>query len=176
MYLARVPAGLQTTLLLDSWGGHCPATLQTSVPVDKPTILLTIPKKTTGLAQPLDVYGFRVWKGFVKRFSDLVLLHNIDINLHHRNMIIKLQSLVHNQLSSARYRNLFLYSWYKSGYIESRPGEFVHPVTYAFSFHDERMLPTCSICGKPAFIRCARCSQYFCFQHFFQDYHYHDEQ
>jgi len=47
------------------------------------------------MIQPLDVYGFRIWKNFVRTFSD-----RDDINLHLRNNIIKLQSLTHIQLSS----------------------------------------------------------------------------
>jgi len=47
------------------------------------------------MIQPLDVYGFRIWKNFVRTFSDRVLLLNYDINLHLRNNIIKLQSLTH---------------------------------------------------------------------------------
>lgn len=174
MYFHRISRGTQTTLLLDSWGGHCPAKLQEYIPADKPTNILTIPKRTTGMVQPLDVYGFRVWKAFVKTFSDQILLQNVDTDLHQRNNIIKLQSLVHNQLASQKYRDLFLYSWYKSGYIDTKPSHFIHPVKYAFSHYDEVTLPLCSICGKPAFIKCAHCNSYFCFQHFFNDYHYHE--
>jgi len=41
-----------------------------------------------------------------------------DLDLLIRNNIIKLQSLVHNQLSSPRYKDFLKYSWYKSGYIK----------------------------------------------------------
>ncbi|KYQ49481.1 hypothetical protein ALC60_11447 [Trachymyrmex zeteki] len=90
------------------------------------------PKDTTGKIQPLDVYGFRIWKNFAKRFSDTVLLLESNINLHERNNIIKLQSLIHNQLSSPRYHNLFKYSWFKSGYTNERPEEFENPVELRF--------------------------------------------
>lgn len=49
-----------SVLLLDSWTGHCPASLQELMPKDKDVRILTIPKKTTGMIQPLDIYGFRV--------------------------------------------------------------------------------------------------------------------
>ena len=58
-----------------------------------------MPKGTTAKIQPLDVFGFRIWKNFDRHFSDSVILMNSDENLHLRNNIIKLQSLVHNQLS-----------------------------------------------------------------------------
>ena len=60
----------------------------------------------TSKIQPPDVHGLRVWKNYVRRFSDDVLLYEEDINLHLRNNIIKLQSWIHNQLSSL-YTNLF---------------------------------------------------------------------
>ena len=83
---------------------------------------MIISKGTTGKIQPLDVYSFRIWKNFAKRFSDVVLLLEsfTNINLHERNNIIKLQSLIHNQLSSPRYHKLFKYSWFKSGYTNKR--------------------------------------------------------
>lgn len=68
-------SGSFSVLLLDSWTGHCPARLQEFTPSqDKDVRILTIPKKTTGMIQPLDVYGFRIWKNFVRTFSDRVTL------------------------------------------------------------------------------------------------------
>ena len=49
-----------------------------------------MPKGTTGKIQPLDVFGFRIWKYFDRHFSDSVILMNRDVNLHLRNIIIKL--------------------------------------------------------------------------------------
>lgn len=158
-------------LLLDSWTGHCPAKLQELIPPDKDIRILTIPKKTTGMIQPLDVYGFRIWKNFVRIFSDRVILFNYDINLHLRNNIIKLQSLTHIQLSSPRFHNLFKYAWFKSGYIEERPSQFQNPVDFCFSGKDIQTVPRCSICGAPAIIRCAWCKKYLCMQHFFEEHH-----
>ncbi|OXU17894.1 hypothetical protein TSAR_015436 [Trichomalopsis sarcophagae] len=57
---------------------------------------------------------------------------NEELNLHLRNNIIKLQSLVHNQLSSPRYINLFKYSWYKSGYTDVHPENFENPGALMF--------------------------------------------
>ena len=138
---------------------------------DKDIRILTIPKKTTGMIQPLDVYGFRIWKNFVRIFSDRVTLLNYDINLHLRNNIIKLQSLTHIQLSSPRFNNLFKYAWFKSGYIEERPPHFKTPIDFCFSGKDIQEIPLCSACGAPAIIRCSWCKKYFCMQHFFEEYH-----
>ena len=94
-------------LLLDSWTGHCKRSVHEQKPEGKDILLKSIPKGTTLKIQPLDVNGFRVWKNYVRRFSDDVLLYEEDINLHLRNNIIKLQSLIHNQLFSPWCTNLF---------------------------------------------------------------------
>ena len=164
-------SGSFSVLLLDSWTGHCPTTLQEFMPSDKDVRILTIPKKTTGMIQPLDVFGFRIWKNFVRTFSDRVVLFNYDINLHLRNNIIKLQSLTHIQLSSPRFHNLFKYAWFKSGYIEERPSQFQNPVDFCFSGKDIQDVPRCSICNAPAVIRCSWCKQYLCMHHFFEQHH-----
>jgi len=81
--------------------GHCPSQL---------AIFQTIPKKTTGIIQSLDVFGFRIWKNFARTFLDNIIFQKNDINFHCSNEIIKLQSLTHNQPSLPRLKNLFQYS------------------------------------------------------------------
>lgn len=163
--------GRKSMLLLDSWTGHCPSQLEQLIPQDKEITFSTIPKKTTGIIQSLDVFGFWIWKNFVRTFSDYVILQEERINLHARNEIIKLQSLTHNQLSSPRFKNLFQYAWYKSGYLETHPGQFENPVDFCY-FKDEKRVPKYSVSGKAAFMRCAWCGEYFCFKHFYEEYHY----
>lgn len=121
-----------SVLLLDSWSGQNSATFDGVAGRRKNCIILTIPAGTTGMVQPLDVFFFRPWKNFIRHFSDKVILHNYDVNLHLRNNIIQLQSLIHNQFSSPRFQNLIKYSWFKSGYLEERPPEFENPVEYCF--------------------------------------------
>ncbi|XP_046611010.1 uncharacterized protein LOC124300723 [Neodiprion virginianus] len=99
--------GSKSLLLIDSWTGHCPHVVRDVKPSNRDVKVMIIPKGITGKIQPLDVFGFRVWKNFVRHFSDNCLLMNYDIDSHLRNNIIKLQSLVHNQLSSPRYIDLF---------------------------------------------------------------------
>ncbi|KAL1493638.1 hypothetical protein ABEB36_009337, partial [Hypothenemus hampei] len=62
--------GNNSLLLLDSWTGQCPAVL-TDIGINDDEIKVrTIHAGTTGMIQPLDVLGFRVWKNFVRKFSD----------------------------------------------------------------------------------------------------------
>jgi len=161
--------GPKSVLLLDSWTGHCPNIIQeTKLESTEYIILLTIPAGTTGNIQPLDVYGFRLWKNFIKHFSDIVMLLDLEINLHARNNILKLQSLTHGQFSSPRFRNLFRYAWYKSGYVENKPEEFETPVEYCFK---NQLKSTCDICGSTAIITCAWCKKSLCINHFFHEHH-----
>jgi len=170
-YFANI--GPNSVLLIDSWTGHCPNTISNLTPPGTHIITMIIPKGTTGKIQPLDVYGFRIWKNFAKRFSVTVLLLKSNINLHERNNIIKLQSLIHNQLSSPRYQNLFKYSWFKSGYTNKRPDEFENPVYFSF----DETSTKCHIegCNNIAVVRCSWCNMSLCLKHFFVEYHYCNE-
>ncbi|KYN42674.1 hypothetical protein ALC56_02900, partial [Trachymyrmex septentrionalis] len=81
------------------------------------------------------------------------------------------KSLTHNQFSSPRFKNLFQYARFKSGYLTTHPGEFPNPINFCY-FENEKNASKCSICGRAAFMRCAWCGEYFCFQHFYEEYHY----
>ena len=108
-------------------------------------------------------------------YENFPTLFNYDVQLNARNNVIKLQCLIHNQLSSPKYHDVFAYAWYKSGYIIEKPNQFENPVDFAFSQQDFIHPPRCSICGNYAIIRCAWCNQYLCFQHFFEEFHHHEE-
>ena len=49
---------------------HCKRIVHEQKPEGKDIVLKSIPKGTTSKIQPLDVYGFRVWKNYVRCFSD----------------------------------------------------------------------------------------------------------
>lgn len=61
------------------------------------------------LDKSLGIYGFRIWKRFIRKFSGGVLIGNLNVNIHQRNDI-KLQSLVHNQFSSSPFDHMFMYA------------------------------------------------------------------
>ena len=153
----------QSVLCLDSWTGQTKKIFENIHSKGKKVQILTIPPGTTGLIQPLDIYGFRPWKNFVKCLSDFIILHGCHINLHLRNNILKIQSLTHNQFSSPRFVNLFKYSCYKSGYVSQKPPKCETPVSYCFQGIDH----VCKLCDKIACLRCAWCTNYICLDHFF---------
>ncbi|KAL6257774.1 hypothetical protein P5V15_011359 [Pogonomyrmex californicus] len=61
-------------LLIDSWSGHCPDIVSNLTSAKKRINTIIIPKDITRKIQPLDIYGFGIWKNFAKKFSDIVLL------------------------------------------------------------------------------------------------------
>jgi hypothetical protein len=141
-------------------------------PADKIIDILKIPPKTTSMVQPLDVYFFRTWKNFVRKFFDRVVLDTLEVNLYKRNNILKLQCLVHNQFSSPRFKDFIKFSWFKSGYLKNRPEKFLNPVEYCFNLKDNKCFSDGSECSEGVFIVCSWCETSFCFNHFFNEFHY----
>lgn len=129
-----------------------------------------IPPGATPLVQPLDVFFFRQWKSFVKRFSERVLIDNINVDLHHRNSIIKLHSLIHNQFSAPIFSNMIKYAWKASGFPIDVV-RFDHPDKVIFDIELEQC--SYSNCCQSAFIQCAYCRKNLCIQHFYNENHYH---
>ena len=91
-----------------------------------------IPKNTTCDIQPLDRYFNRQTKILIKRIYHHVAIEQIDVNLWERNNIIKLISLVHNQLSSRVFNDMIQYSWYCSGYTNLNPSPFQNVLQVCF--------------------------------------------
>ena len=95
----------------------------------------------------------------------------ININLSERNNIIKLQSLVHPQMSSAAFKPMIQYAWYKSEYLTNNPGPFKNVKQVCFNFEIGKCCE--KDCINCQMIRCSWCHKELCFVHFFIDYHYH---
>lgn len=131
-------------------------------------IIQQIPPGTTSLVQPLDVFGFRPWKNYVRHIEDFVILHDIPVTLNQRNNALKVQSLAFEQLRSPRYRALFQLSWHKAGLLQDRPNaRFPTPVEFGFNGSDL----LCSSCDGLKMINCSWCKQSLCFDHFFVEHH-----
>ena len=161
----------QSVLLLsDSWSGQTYGKgIYESITRLK---RLEIPWKTTSTIQPLDVFFNRQWKVIVRRVHERVLLDEIDIHLAQRNNIIRLQSIIHNQLSSPVFVPMIRYAWFKSGYTDVDPRPFQSVTQVCFKFKQDY----CDVhsCDQYAFIRCSHCSKILCFQDFFVNFHIHD--
>ena len=70
----------------------------------------------------------------VRKFCDRVVLDDYPINMHHRDEILKLQSLILNIIRASRFKNFLKYCWKKGGYLMEKEdfSDFIHPVKYCF--------------------------------------------
>ena len=119
-------------LLLDSWTGQKNNSLFDAMSGSNSCLRLQIPPKTTPYIQPLDVYGFRQWKTFVRKITDIIELDKLDIDLKDRLNIITMHSLIYDQLSSPKFNKMWRYSWFKSGYTNTHPGLFQNVLEVCF--------------------------------------------
>jgi hypothetical protein len=133
--------------------------------------LLMIPKRATSTKQPCDTYFFRQWKELTKRIYRSVSLDELDVDLSSRDAIIKLQSLVHHQLSSSIFKLMISYAWSACGYIPKQYSTFSNVVEVCFSFE----VSNCSAtnCNESVFICCSHCQRALCFEHLYVMYHFH---
>ena len=148
--------------MVDSWNTYNNEQFEKLVRKNNVQIV-QIPPKLTSTLQPLDVYFFRMWKDFISKYSDKILLKEIKVNLSKRNNILKLQSFVHKQFSAPKFRDFIKYSWFKAGYVEERPNAFQTPNEYCF----KNLCDKCFECPEDSFITCAYCDRPICFVHIF---------
>ena len=139
--------------------------------------IMRFPDKSTPLIQPLDVYGFRQWKLFVKNFSEHCLLYGLDDDIHQRNNVLILYSIVLNQLQSPKFTPMWLYSWHASNFIQVEKRAFKNVDEICFSFDqshcDQKVMN--EDCDQVPFSQCSypECEKVLCKNHLFNCYHYH---
>ena len=159
-------------LIQDSWGGQKDEQMiKESLPDNVELKIETLPKHTTGYFQPLDRQCFRQLKNLMTTIQDNALTLKTKTRFYQRNNIIKFNSLCMNQMSSPRYRSLILYAWFDCKYLAKRPAPYVTPCEYSFK-SKARGQKCAQNCSKAVFIRCGWCSEFLCFNHFFEQYHY----
>jgi hypothetical protein len=161
-------------LLLDSWKGQKDIGLFSSLE-EIGLELQFIPEKTTYLCQPLDVYGFRQWKLFIRKITNHIAQGHtgIDIDISLRSNIIIMQSLIMNQLSAPIFKTMWEYAWYKAGYSNERPHKFENVNEVVF----EKSMRKCASqdCVTFQFLKCSHCRTFLCFHHFYVAYHFHED-
>ncbi|VDP12010.1 unnamed protein product [Heligmosomoides polygyrus] len=162
-----------TIVLLDSWHGFRDhENLVSEVPAGNELKLMTILPGATSLYQPLDVYVFRLFKRFIRRFHEDVLHFRPDFNCFSRDNTLKVVSQTYRQFCAPAFRRCFAYAWVTAGYVDTHPGHFSTPADYVF---DEVPVDTpcqeASGCSSLAFIRCCWCQRLLCFACFIECYH-----
>ncbi|CAF3032526.1 unnamed protein product [Rotaria sp. Silwood2] len=167
--------GKKSLLLSDSWSGQNDKKIyESSKTKGKCVERIQIPQHTTADIQPLDKYYNRQMKNFIKRLYNHVSLDEIPINLYERNNIIKLVSLVHNQLSAPVFNKMIRYAWFACGYTKDDPSPFENINDVCFPHETTHVECEVHRCQDSVFLTCAHCSKKYCFEHFFVDYHYHE--
>ena len=166
-HVLRPFAPSNSVLLSNSWPGQRSSDIYSSV---KGCKRLEIPAHTPSRIQPLDVYFKKQWKLIAHRIFDHIQLHGIAINLSERNNIIRLHSLIHNQLASPLFTLMIKYSWFASGYLEQHPEDFESANEVCFSV-DSGFCQQLN-CHLVPFIRRSHCRKFLCFEHFCEAYHY----
>lgn len=116
----------------------------------------TMPPKTTKYCQPLDArFNLQYSKFYTKLFSDLKFLVNVD-----RYYLIKLNSIIYNQLSHDRFNDLVRYSFVVCGYEGVECEGYQSVIELCFSDLDR-----CSLCNQEAVMKCVYCQKYLCYNH-----------
>jgi len=139
--------------------------------------LKIIPEKTTSICQPLDTTFHRQLKYFARKIYATSTLEYSDENradeITTRNNIIKLQSLLHNQLSAPIFKPMIRYCWFSSGLSDEKP-LFLSVKEACFLF-EQNESATCFTgnCDQLRFVKCAHCRVILCFSCFFHQYHMH---
>ncbi|XP_076302087.1 uncharacterized protein LOC143220302 [Lasioglossum baleicum] len=115
-------------LLIDSWTGQTDPVMYDELFQDDegmPTCSVkVIPPKCTPLVQPCDVYFFRQVKNLIKRLQNCSYLIQHKREINSREDCIKIQSIVHHQLSSPIFANMIHYAWFASKLCDSRELHF----------------------------------------------------
>jgi len=163
----------KSLLLTDSWSGQTDDFLKDSILPEKREFLesITIPAGTTGICQPLDVYFFRQYKGFVRRIYDEIMLEFEEVQVYNRLFFFLIHSLVHNQLTAEIFRPMLQYAWFKSGYSVPDPGKFKN--VNEVCFNKKEISANCVNCENLAFMECAHCNKLLCLKHFLEKVCFH---
>ncbi|XP_071574627.1 uncharacterized protein [Temnothorax nylanderi] len=158
-------------LLIDSWGGQTNPSLYDEIFQNDESIgtctIKVIPPKCTPLVQPCDVYFYRQVKNFIKRLQNCSHLIEQNREIASREDCIKIQSIVHNQLSSPVFSKMLRYAWFAAKLSDERE---VFMNVNEVCFPTDILKNPCA-CKKAAFIRCARCFMTYCFPCFYDEYH-----
>lgn len=165
----------ETCLIADSYNTYRDReSIDKEKPPNSKYVMEILPKGSTSIAQPLDVYFFRLYKAFTRRICTYMNFHHTDVEMHLRNNILKLHTIIHNQFRSPRFFNCFKHAWVMCGYLEHDGIRHTTPLEFCFQLVNSGNVPNCNSCDQFAFIRCAWCKLFFCMHHFFisDQFHY----
>ena len=92
--------------------------------------------------------------------------------LHDRFLIMKLLSVIYNQLSAEPYGPILRYAWQNAAYDIGEPVDnFTNVIGVAFN--NDIIACVIMTCDHFAFLHCAFCSPLYCFEHFTESPYLH---
>ncbi|GAU88631.1 hypothetical protein RvY_01296-3 [Ramazzottius varieornatus] len=71
-------------------------------------------------------------RGYFRKVSNWIFLNNQPVQVHHRDVISKMHSLIYQLFTSPRFSNLISQAWHLSGYVD-RSVEYVNPTEFFFA-------------------------------------------
>lgn len=168
-------------LVVDSWPGHtniCSYNKFFGEANGRSKVTLKIvPEKCTPLAQPLDTTFHRQLKYLAREIlAGLDVFLNLtgvqpEDNWNTRKGVIRLQSLLHFQLSAPIFKPMIKYSWYSAGLCaEKLPFLNVKEACFTFPEEDPKH---CEIdnCQLDRFLKCSQCRKCVCLRHLWLENH-----
>lgn len=133
-------------LLADSWSGHTKASQKEDLS-RMGARLLKIPPGTTDHPQPLDVNYNRQLKIFYNRVLEEAFYADTLPNVTSREGILNLHSLIHDQMSSPKYKDMILLAWkhtdpsFNTTELSSYPPKMVNQIQFDFDPSDSCQVP-----------------------------------
>lgn len=155
-------------LIYDSWGGQVDDEIYAEL--GEKCKREQIPAGATSLVQPLDVCIFRQYKRFRRKIFERVILDEINLDMHKRENVLRMHSLIFDQLSSEAFVPMFQYAWFACTYTEDRI-TFNNVNQLLFTMNCDKC--ESDMCQGENFIRCSHCNLHLCFDHFFIENHNH---
>lgn len=161
----------QFLLLIDSWGGQTNPSLYDEIFQNEQRLttcsIKVIPPKCTPLVQPCDVYFYRQVKNLIKRLQNCAYIIEKNREINGREDCIKIQSIVHHQLSAPIFSDMLQYAWFAAKLSDERT---IFMNVNQVCFATDVLKNPCE-CKNSAFITCARCRKNYCFPCFYDEYH-----
>ena len=157
-------------LLLDSYSCHWNDNLVNCFDEEKITLNFhKIPENTTTFLQPLDRMFNHELKYFVRNFENKIITEDINIKVYDRFNLMKLWSLIWEQLSSEKFENLIKYCFINSFFDNSIEYKHVKEVC----FNSQYVICEIDSCKNDFFLKCSICEISLCFKHFYIEFHNH---
>lgn len=148
-------------LIIDSWSGYNQMMKMPEILVKKLKII-QIPSGSSSKLQPIDVYFNRPFKDLIRRVLTKIRWQQNDYTLEHRKNVLNVLDMICFQCIAPKFENFLKYSWFRAGYTQEHPPDFITPAQFCLEFSGYVKCEADS-CTNVCFMRCAHCEKHYCF-------------